>query len=78
MYAFLTADHSITRESHTAVMTVVIAAVQTRNRPNDLRQLNNSRSRCCSEEGRHAGDNFLVHSSSIKCLGDTAVENMPV
>lgn len=47
---FVAADHSITSESPTAVMTVVIAAVQTRNRPNDLRQLNNSRSRCCGAE----------------------------
>lgn len=40
--------HPITRESHTAVMTVVISAMQTTNRPNDLRQLNNARGRCCS------------------------------
>lgn len=65
-------------EPDTAVMmTVVIAAMQTTNRPNDLRQLNNSRSRCCSGEWSHAGDNFLVHSSSINCFGDTAVEKTP-
>lgn len=42
-----------------SVTPVAISAMRTRNTPNDLRQLNNLRSRCCSEERSHAGGHFF-------------------
>lgn len=51
--------------------TVYFAAVETkpRNRPNDLKPVNNLKSRCCTKELSHIGDSSLAHSTQINYLG---------